>query len=770
MFRRHKDTLILPALATLALIGALEFYGKFPIARIPSSVNLSQDTAQDEIGNNLPDKGRSYFDIVFSKLDKNQYSYDIPFPLEKFAEKLENYTGQKLNSTESAGLVAAIFPMGRSLQRNAAVHGQSHLQNADLYFQYPRVVFAVDSESKNSSSLQINLKNKFYAGYNEKAQILEIISYNEDLGRFEYQIVNDYAAGKTPKVRYAQRALCLSCHQNQAPIFSKAPWSESNANPAVATELKRVLNSDFYKSIPLAGDESLTGRFDTSSDQANLLPAYQKIWKTLCKNDECQKNIILSVLQLRLNRGHLLTSKPALASWLESFERAWNTQWPTGFPILSSDIPNRDPFRDVTAQSGSVVLDSGITKKFSSVSELLTQSKIPATYEPLVPRNPSEIWNGSALDFTHGNRLVRGLSQEFTLTDIRLIDNWLVANTEASPIATLHSSCKIEKTAASLSVDCPASAENKFHFSVLQKQGERIATISRLTLLPIDQTGEENLIATGITAHIQEGVSNISISLRTADGISLRSANGYFVSEIKIAKSNGIGSLHLHDQNTALSQLAEKLQQQLDKSSAFSRFNIMKSFLQFAGHDLAIEDTQRISLPVQVSSESDNPLDSIAGGLNVIKNNCRECHRNSEAAPANFLGDTQAHFTDMDLCKRIEVCAARMIYRLKMRLCNPDDVKNKKIPMPPDFYLSSHKISRDKWMTDYNPKILSFLNTLVEESELARDIQSTGMTQSEAVNLSKDVLSDKCPDSSSIMYERLPKCEFDELKAATRCR
>jgi hypothetical protein len=67
--------------------------------------------------------------------------------------------------------------------------------------------------------------------------VLEVISYNEAAGRFEFQLVKDYRAGGRPQVFYANRNICYACHQNGAPIFSRALWDETNANPAIAARL-----------------------------------------------------------------------------------------------------------------------------------------------------------------------------------------------------------------------------------------------------------------------------------------------------------------------------------------------------------------------------------------------------------------------------------------------------------------------------------------------------------------------------------------------------
>jgi hypothetical protein len=766
MFRRHKNTLILPLLAAVLLAGVVEYKVTKNIQRKVASDAAADPASGAELsvsndpGSNRPSEGRSYFDLVFSKRTGNGYSYDIPFPLEKLTEKLSSYSGLSLNSTDRPGLVGAIFPMGRSLQRNAAVQGLTNIQNNVPYFQFPRVVLGIDGET--AAPLKLNLKNKLFTGYNEKAEILEVISYNENLGRYEYQIVNDYAYGKIPKVRYANRPVCLSCHQNQAPIFSKAPWSESNANPAVARELSNVLKSNQYHGFSTEIDQIITNRFDTATDQANLLIAYQKIWRDLCSDPDCRRNVFKYILLYRLT-GRANNGLPdEFSAWSKSFEQNWQVRWPKGLAVLSADIPNRDPFKDISTageqlSSGAI---SGVNLK--TVSDLLSASRIPAEFEPLVQRKPGEIWTDSASE-----RIIRGLGKEFTQSDISLFDRWLSRNT-SHPAVTLNSKCRIEEIEGGRSVECRSADSNGFNFSVFYKANSIETSVNAFSFNASNL--KEN--SSTVLAKIEQKNSKIIFYLKTfPEKYSLRSAGGFLVSPISVDIGTGEARLSLYNQENEINLLAEQAMPSLVKG-AFSRVNIMNVLAGRLDPALAAsEDLRREGLPLTVDSEnfSDDPADSTPG-FALIKNNCRECHQNSEGAPPNFLGAPSDNLSDKELCRRIEVCVPRMLYRLKMRRCQPDDLAGKKNPMPPDFFLNSHKISKDSWMSKFNPKIILFLNQLTNESELARDIEASGMTQSEATRLAKDVLSDECPASSSILYEHLPKCQFDDLKAESRCK
>ena len=78
---------------------------------------------------------------------------------------------------------------------------------------------------------QLLVKDRLYLGYQERAGLIEVISYNEAAARFEFQLVRDYRPQGKPEAVYASRAVCTACHQNHGPIFSRQQWDETNANP-----------------------------------------------------------------------------------------------------------------------------------------------------------------------------------------------------------------------------------------------------------------------------------------------------------------------------------------------------------------------------------------------------------------------------------------------------------------------------------------------------------------------------------------------------------
>src|SRR5690606_16262971 len=122
----------------------------------------------------------------------------VPYPFQRLRQLIESVPGQvsKANSPDPRS-VPVLIALGRSLQRFAA---DPH------YFKFPRLILAADIESRNSH--WPSLAGKLFVAFAEPANQLEIISFNETFGRFEFQIVRDYARDQKPQIYYAHRDAC----------------------------------------------------------------------------------------------------------------------------------------------------------------------------------------------------------------------------------------------------------------------------------------------------------------------------------------------------------------------------------------------------------------------------------------------------------------------------------------------------------------------------------------------------------------------------------
>ena len=276
--------------ATLAglLVLACGLGASVPAAAESSSAAPSWVITPSAAGENLPPSGRSLFDQLFAVSRNGQSNIEIPFPFAALLNRLDS----ELARDPASPLPPAkrvLIPLGRSLQRTAA---------APDYFAFPRVVVAVDSE--NGPNSKFFLKDRLYIGYQEKSSVLEVISYNESAGRFEFQLIKDYRAGGKQQVYYANRNLCFACHQNGSPIFSRALWDESNANPQVAS-LLAASGRNFY-GIPPGRGVDIPYAIDNATERANGFALTQRLWREGCGEGDlparrCRAGLFVAALR-----------------------------------------------------------------------------------------------------------------------------------------------------------------------------------------------------------------------------------------------------------------------------------------------------------------------------------------------------------------------------------------------------------------------------------------------------------------------------------------
>ncbi len=363
-------------------------------------------------GPDLPPLGRSLFDHLVTESIAGSKVYRVPFPFSALIDRIQARLGQQ---EYSGGTRFVMIPMGRSLQRTAA---------APDFFKYPRIVFAVTGEpATDEHDAGVLLKDRLYLGYVEKTAMLEVISYNEAAGRFEFQLVKDYRAGAQPKVFYANRAICIACHQNHAPIFSKAIWGETNANGRVA-QLLRSQRSDVHLSAQTNID--FPDDIEKATVRANTLVTLQSVWQQGCfdahtraQSQRCRAAAFTAVLQYGLSGEQDFDSAaPSYQrDFVSTFGQVWRERWPQGLSVAQPDLPDRNPFGGTTSPYG-----NGVSEEMSI--DLVAASHVSAELDPLNPRPAREIWRFSgAMD---ASRFIAGWVKFFSDDDFRALDSHLL--------------------------------------------------------------------------------------------------------------------------------------------------------------------------------------------------------------------------------------------------------------------------------------------------------------------------------------------------------
>lgn len=229
----------------------------------------------------------------------------------------------------------------------------------------------------------------------------------------EFQLVKDYRTGAQPQVFYANRAICISCHRNHAPIFSKPIWGETNANGRVA-ELLRAHGTDLQLSTQANID--FPDDVDKATARANALVPLQAIWQHGCgdahspaQSRRCRAAALTAVLQYGLSgeQGLDSDSPEVRDDMVPTLTRAWARLWPQGLHVAESSLPDRNPL-------GVAVTSYGGGGSYESAADWIAAANVPADLDPLNPRPPREVWRfAGALD---AERIVAGWSRFFAGT------------------------------------------------------------------------------------------------------------------------------------------------------------------------------------------------------------------------------------------------------------------------------------------------------------------------------------------------------------------
>ena len=361
----------------------------------------------------LAPAGQSLFDRVFLKRTDGTAEYAIPYPFDALIQLLER---QSDNGSKPA-VSHTLIPIGRSLQREAA---------APDYFKSPRSIISIAGEPvEQPGEVSEVMKYRLFIGHQAKAEAMEVISYNNQAGRFEFQVVEDYRADAKPRVRPANRAICMACHQNGGPIFSRAPWSETNFNSDVAFELMR-LQPEKYTSFldTLSGDAEV---MNVAVGFANYLAPSQLFWRSGCGKDiagretsfRCRAAILQALLQYRLSAELAFdsNSQEYQANFYSSLVQNWRELWPNGLLLASAEIPDRDPFKRSNTR-----------------------------LDPMSPRPAHAFWDQPTEALARGT--VQRLSGFLTRSDIERLDQRLLELSRQQELEKIVyvADCKLAKT------------------------------------------------------------------------------------------------------------------------------------------------------------------------------------------------------------------------------------------------------------------------------------------------------------------------------------
>ncbi len=680
-----------------------------------SSIIFGGDWAVDPTtpGENVPSVGRSLFDFLVVRKQGERKIYHVPFPFTALVKKLE--TELRPEPSGSTSLKAVLIPLGRSLQRTSA---------APEFFAYPRVVLAADAEARGAGTdAGMLLKDRVYLGYLEKENVIEVISYNEAAGRFEFQVVKDYRAGGNPQVRYANRAVCMACHQNAAPIFSRPVWDETNANPRIAALLRDEKSS--FHGVNVDRGVDVPNAIDDATDRANLYSAYQLLWRAGCMPDtdeeralRCRAHLFAAALQYRLSGKQQFdsASRAYRDHVLAAFARSARARWPGGLHIPNPDIPNRNPLMSRTAAVAETA--APVRELVSVESSLAVNIDVLAAFDPLVPRRALEVW--SVAEPATLERLVAGLSAFLAEVDVRRIDEHLyrLAVRRKASRTVYESDCELRRTHRPTRGDridfacSTASAAEERRVTMrgrLYTHGGKVTAgrLDRLKFGAAMHTGEltDIDVASGIIARRRERrvatlrLSRAGARARRGDGDTLdimRLTWREPASGQKAGRSASPGRAALevvHDfgpvHNAIEQMIGDSAERKLDVFSdkPFRRASLLPALFQRMGMKpltWCCVDDAGMPLPA-MESPAVMPTGAARTharpqSLQPFFRYCATCHQSNDRSPPNFLQGSASQVS-----ANLSHCAQRLYVRLSMWRLAPE--RRPMTPMPPDYAL-----------------------------------------------------------------------------------
>ncbi|HSD52822.1 MAG TPA: hypothetical protein VLC47_01585 [Burkholderiales bacterium] len=614
-------------------------------------------------GPDLPPAGRSLFDFVATVERDGGRVYDLPFPFEALAKRIEARAGC---TPREPCARAVLIPLGRSLQRTAA---------APDFFESPRIVIAFDGEPAHGAHPL--LKDRLYLGYQERSNAIEVISWNEPAGRFEFQVVRDYRPGGKPEVLYARRAVCAACHQNLAPIFSRQTWEETNANPRVVALLKR----DRIHGVVVRRGVDVPDAIDAATDRANLYTVSQRLWQEACPDARCRAALLAAALQFRLTGERAFDERAS--GWREAFvpafAAAWRLRWPGGLAIPNPDIPNRDPFGAIGPRP----------------VEGVAATHVAARFEPLAPRLPLAVWSIERPET--GRQLVAGIAAHLADADVRALDGHFAARATRERTASrrYESSCEMARTDRALRFKCvprDPEAPNAIRFAGRVElrgtgvSGGEVGSLVVAGAAPLEHFGV-------VVGAIDAASGRLGLELG-ADGMRARLADGAAIARVELRwKSGEIAHSGAAEATVivvddfapvrdALAVLAAADDSAL-AAKPFGRARVLAPLfarLGIAPREWCCEDAGRMPPAVAESAEPPVPVAGPAKAFAPFYPLCAGCHATGDRFPPNFLAGSGER-----VAAAVRHCAPRIYARLAMSRVAP--AAREKTPMPPEHPL-----------------------------------------------------------------------------------
>lgn len=359
------------------------------ITRLAKAAKPSTPSLYDEKipATDLPPAGtRSLFDHLIAQND------GLPYPFAKLVKLLQD------QDPAAALPVSVMIPHGRSLLK------------AQANEQHPRLLIAADFQGVNkANSLGATPRGQLFLGFVEQANEIEVLSFNEAAGRYEFQLVQNYCKGCVPRIVYARRAICTTCHQGGGPIFPQRPWNETNGQTEIASAIQAAQQGALnYHGLETKQPLSSPERIDQLTDVGNFLNVTQRLWLDGCglKGNDCRRLMLKLALRYADSPGSFLESSAEAKQLIALQSLSFPKQ---GIAVPESDLFNRDPLAEKQGLKGwwrslwtrEIKAGEG-AKDNEDLSAFDQLPKLTVRLDPLTKRPPKQILRSQDLAGVYG--------------------------------------------------------------------------------------------------------------------------------------------------------------------------------------------------------------------------------------------------------------------------------------------------------------------------------------------------------------------------------
>ena len=254
----------------------------------------------------------SEFETIIAKSENTS----VPYPYTALVQLL----GGSLSEDVLGEVVSTLIPYGRSLVKNQADSKQ------------PRIVSVVLTGSTPAS----------FIGYAPKSNKLEVLSWNNTLGKYDFLVVTNYQSGGQPQIHRPNPAACLTCHQGGGPIYSRQGWNESRSSDQDAFE--RKLKGDLAPGLNPVPAHFSGGGMDDQIRRANDQLQGVRVCRLACGEDlSCRSKLVLAALAGSQIQNSASIRQELAAAIRLSVQSRWAQD---AFSYASDVIPDRDPLKE----------------------------------------------------------------------------------------------------------------------------------------------------------------------------------------------------------------------------------------------------------------------------------------------------------------------------------------------------------------------------------------------------------------------------------------